>query len=225
MKKGLIKLTVVILLIIGTSIGFYAIFENIKDSGVFKVSKVEVVGVINSDRKALTKLANSYLNINLFDEAMEKEITSDDPWIKKVVLKKVLPNKLKIVVFEEKVLFQYVYKNKDCFVFLGTGKNMRVKCDNEKIFTDYDIEISNGEAFNIILEKYPFLKEHKIVLKDYSFEAYIDNEIIRCPYDLKLFEANYKMYVNTIKVKYKKIEYADLTVSNRIYVKGVLNAS
>ena len=30
---------------------------------------------------------------------------------------------------------------------------------------------------------------------------------------------------NTIKERYKKIEYADLTVNNRIYVKGVLHAS
>lgn len=225
MQKGLIKLTVILLLIMGTSVAFYAIFENIKDSGVFKISKIEVVGVINSDRNALTNLANSYLNLNLFDDNIDKEVTSNDPWIKKIVIKKVLPNKLKIIVFEEKVLFEYAYRNQGCFVFLGTGKNMKVNCKNDFISTDYDIEINNGEAFSVILEKFPFLKEHKIVLKDYSFEAYIDDEIIRCPYDLELFAANYKMYIDTIKVKYKKIEYADLTVSKRIYVKGVLNAS
>mgnify|MGYP006990198597 CR=1 FL=1 len=45
------------------------------------------------------------------------------------------------------------------------------------------------------------------------------NEVLRCPYDYELLKNNYVLYENTIKERYKSIEYADLTVNNRIYVK------
>ena len=53
----------------------------------------------------------------------------------------------------------------------------------------------------------------------------MDDEVLHCPYDYELLKNNYALYESTIKERYKSIEYADLTVNNRIYVKGVLHAS
>ena len=112
-----------------------------------------------------------------------------------------------------------------CFVFTGSGKEMPADCNNVNIKTENKIHFDNAMKFAVILEQMPELRNKKITLKDYSFEVVMDDEVLHCPYDYELLKSNYALYENTIKERYKSIEYADLTVNNRIYVKGVLHAS
>ena len=102
---------------------------------------------------------------------------------------------------------------------------MAADCNNVNIKTENKIHFDNAMKFAVILEQMPFLRDKQITLKDYSFEVVMDDEVLHCPYDYELLKNNYALYENTIKERYKSIEYADLTVNNRIYVKGVLHAS
>ena len=145
--------------------------------------------------------------------------------MQRIIASKVLPDKVNLIVYEEKALFPFKNRQNKCFVFTGSGKEMSFTCNNVNIKTANKIHFDNAMKFAAILEQMPELMDKQITLKDYSFEVVMGNEVLRCPYDYELLKNNYVLYENTIKERYKSIEYADLTVNNRIYVKGVLHAS
>lgn len=199
--------------------------EFFKNLSVFTVKTVEVNGIINSDRKAVSALGSKFIGMNIFDESINNGIVSNDPWIQKIIARRVLPNKINLIVYEEKALFSFKDSKNKCYIFTGSGRHMASSCENVNISINKKLDIENGMKFAAVLEKFPFLKGKNIVLKDYSFEVYSDDEVLRCPYDSDLFEKNYNLYITTLKSRYSSIEYADLTISKRIYIKGVQNAS
>lgn len=195
-----------------------------RNLSVFTVKNVEVNGVINADRDAVLALGSKFIGMNIFDKGVTENVVSSDPWIQKIVARRVLPNKINLIVYEEKALFSYKDKDNKCYILTGSGRQMKSKCDNVLVSLNRKQDIENSMAFAAILEKIPFLRDKKIELKDYSFEVQLENEVLRCPYDLELFEKNYNLYENVLKSRYNSIEYADLTIDKRIYIKGVPNA-
>ena len=226
MKGGIIKLVFLSVIVFGVGFGAATVVNKIKQTKVFTIKSVEVQGVINADRQAIQKIGAQFIGLNLFDSRLKETIVSVDPWVQRIIASKVLPDKIKLIVYEEKALFPFKNKQNKCFVFTGSGKEMAFNCNNVNIKAETKIHFDNAMKFAVILEIMPELKTRQITLKDYSFEVVMDNnEVLICPYDYELLKSNYAMYENTIKERYKKIEYADLTVNNRIYVKGVLHAS
>ena len=226
MKGGIIKLVFLSVIVFGVGFGAATIVNKIKQTKVFTIKSVEVQGVINADRQAIQKIGAQFIGLNLFDSRLKETIVSVDPWVQRIIASKVLPDKIKLIVYEEKALFPFKNMQNKCFVFTGSGKEMAFNCNNVNIKAETKIHFDNAMKFAVILENMPELKKRQITLKDYSFEVVMDNnEVLICPYDYELLKNNYAMYENTIKERYKKIEYADLTVNNRIYVKGVLHAS
>ena len=226
MKGGIIKLVYLSVIVFGVGFGAATVVNKIKQTKVFTIKSVEVQGVINADRQAIQKIGAQFIGLNLFDSRLKETIVSVDPWVQRIIASKVLPDKIKLIVYEEKALFPFKNKQNKCFVFTGSGKEMAFNCNNVNIKAETKIHFDNAMKFAVILENMPELKTRQITLKDYSFEVVMDNnEVLICPYDYELLQSNYAMYENTIKERYKKIEYADLTVNNRIYVKGVLHAS
>ena len=226
MKGGIIKLVFLSVIVFGVGFGAATVVNKIKQTKVFTIKSVEVQGVINADRQAIQKIGAQFIGLNLFDSRLKETIVSVDPWVQRIIESKVLPDKIKLIVYEEKALFPIKNKQNKCFVFPGSGKEMAFNCNNVNIKAETKIHVDNAMKFAVILENMPELKTRQITLKDYSFEVVMDNnEVLICPYDYELLQSNYAMYENTIKERYKKIEYADLTVNNRIYVKGVLHAS
>ncbi len=202
MKGGIIKLVLLSGFVFGVGFGAATVVNKIKQTNVFVIKSVEVQGVINADRQAIKKIGTKFIGLNLFDSRLKETIVSDDPWVQRIIASKVLPDKVNLIVYEEKALFPF--------------KNIK---------TANKIHFDNAMKFAAILEQMPELRDKQITLKDYSFEVVMGNEVLRCPYDYELLKNNYVLYENTIKERYKSIEYADLTVNNRIYVKGVLHAS
>lgn len=225
MKGGIIRLILLSGLVFCVGFGAATVVNKIKQTNVFVIKSVEVQGVINADRQAIKKIGAGFIGLNLFDSRLKETITSDDPWVQRIIASKVLPDKVNLIVYEEKALFSFKDKNNKCFVFTGSGKEMNSSCDNVNIKSENRIHFDNAMKFAAILEHMPQLRDKHITLKDYSFEVKTDKEVIRCPYDYELLKNNYAMYESTIKKRYKSIEYTDLTVNNRIYVRGVLHAS
>ncbi len=225
MKGGIIKLVLLSGLVFSVGFGTATVVNKIKQTNVFVIKSVEVQGVINADRQAIKKIGTKFIGLNLFDSRLKETIVSDDPWVQRIIASKVLPDKVNLIVYEEKALFPFKNRQNKCFVFTGSGKEMSFTCNNVNIKTANKIHFDNAMKFAAILEQMPELRDKQITLKDYSFEVVMGNEVLRCPYDYELLKNNYVLYENTIKERYKSIEYADLTVNNRIYVKGVLHAS
>lgn len=224
MKGGIIKLVLLSVLVFGVGFGAATVVEKIKQTQVFTIKSVEVKGVINADRQAIKEIGAKFIGLNLFDSRLKETIVSNDPWVQRIQASKVLPDKVNLIVYEEKALFAFEKDNK-CNVFTGSGRQMRVACNNVNITAKNNIHIDNAMRFAVILENMPELRNKKITLKDYSFEVVLDDQVIHCPYDYELLSKNLEIYNNKIKARYKSIEYADLTVDKRIYVKGVLHAS
>lgn len=223
--KSLFKTMLILCFIGGAAFGIYSLADNIKNSDMFAVNSIEVKGVINADRAALQKLSESFIGVSLFDKRLMDAIESDDPWVQRIVAKRALPDKVNLIVYEEISLFSYKDKKGSCYVLTGGGKRLPASCEAVNITVEGDIDMSNAVKFAACLERIDFLRENPIVLKDYSFEVALKGEVLRCPYDADLFTANFNIYQRTIKNRYAKVEYADLTVNRRIYVKGVLHAS
>lgn len=225
MKGRIFKFILLAGLIFCLGFGMASAIGKVKQANLFVIKSVEVQGVINADRQAIKQIGAKFIGLNLFDSKMQETIMSDDPWVQRIIASKVLPDKVNLIVYEEKALFPFRNSDNKCFVFTGSGKEMSVNCDDVNIKTENKIHFGNAMKFAAILERMPELRSKEITLKDYSFEVVTDKEIIRCPYDYELLKNNYALYESTIKKRYKSIEYTDLTVNNRIYVKGVLHAS
>ncbi len=225
MKGGIIKLMILSVLVFGIGFGAATVVNKIKNTQVFTIKSVEVKGVINADRQAIKETGSKFIGLNLFDSRLKETIVSKDPWVQKIQARKVLPDKVNLIVYEEKALFAFKNNNNRCFVFTGSGKEMPVQCSNVKMVAESKIHIDNAMRFAVILEQMPELREKNITLKDYSFEVATEDGIMHCPYDYELLKYNLELYNNDIKSRYKKIEYVDLTIDKRIYVKGVLHAS
>ena len=224
MKGGIIKLVLLSVLVFGVGFGVATVVEKIKQTQVFTIKSVEVKGVINADRQAIKEIGAKFIGLNLFDSRLKETIESKDPWVQRIQASKVLPDKINLIVYEEKALFGFINNNK-CNVFTGSGRQMPVGCNNINITAKNTIHLDNAMKFAVILENMPELRDKKITLKDYSFEVVVDNQVLHCPYDYELLKENLAIYNDTIKSRYKTVEYADLTVDKRIYVKGVLHAS
>lgn len=224
MKGGIIKLVLLSVLVFGVGFGAATVVEKIKQTQVFTIKSVEVKGVINADRQAIKEIGAKFIGLNLFDSRLKETIASNDPWVQRIQASKVLPDKVNLIVYEEKALFGFANKGK-CFVFTGSGRQMPIACNNINITAKNKIHMDNAMRFAVILENMPELRDKQITLKDYSFEVVLDNQVLHCPYDYELLKENLAVYNNTIKSRYKTVEYADLTIDKRIYVKGVLHAS
>lgn len=224
MKGGIIKLVLLSVLVFGVGFGAATVVEKIKQTQVFTIKSVEVKGVINADRQAIKEIGAKFIGLNLFDSRLKETIESKDPWVQRIQASKVLPDKINLIVYEEKALFGFI-NNYKCYVFTGSGRQMPVGCNNINITAKNTIHLDNAMKFAVILENMPELRDKKITLKDYSFEVVVDNQVLHCPYDYELLKENLAIYNDTIKSRYKTVEYADLTVDKRIYVKGVLHAS
>ncbi len=225
MKGGIIKLIIFSCIVFGIGFGASSIMGKIKNTQVFTIKSVEVSGVINADRQAIKNIGSKFIGLNLFDSRLKETIISNDPWVQIIQARKVLPDKVKLIVYEEKAMFAFKNDTNRCFIFTGSGKEMPVQCDNINMTAKNKIHIDNAMRFAVILEQMPELRDREITLKDYSFEVVTEDGVMHCPYDYELLKYNLDLYNNKIKNRYKKIEYVDLTIDKRIYVKGVLHAS
>ncbi len=219
--KGILVISVIFFLFTGV----YAVIDKVKTSNLFRISSVEVKGVINANRDELTKISKELIGKNIFDESINNILVSNDVWVQKLTAERVLPNNINLVVFEEKPLFNYKDNGK-CYTYVATEKKLKTSCDNVKISIVSTLDKEKAKKFyNIYNNNLSILENAEIILKEYSFVAKINDETIICPYDENLFQENYNIYVNTLKSRYKHIDYVDLTVNQRIFIKGDKNGS
>lgn len=222
--KKVVKFIFFSLIIFFAGSGVYGLVNKIKYSELFTVSNIEIKGVINADRQELSDLSKKLIGHSIFDKNIETMLETDDPWVQKITAHRVLPNSISVVVFEEKALFNFKENNK-CYIYVASGKKMRTTCDNINVTINGKLDSEKANKFFKIYTNNEFLKNAEIMLKEYSFVANLNGESIICPYNEELFNENYKIFVTKLKSRYKSIDYVDLTVDERIFIKGDKNGT
>lgn len=206
-------------------VGIYAAVKKTAGSKVFIIRSVEIRGVMNADREKLSILGKKLIGLNVFSEDLNGLLRTDDPWVQKISAVRALPDGVNILVYEEKPLFSFKDDKGVCHVFTGGAKRIKTSCKAVTITAEKELSDEKAAMFALILENNDYLKTAAIVLKDYSFVADIGGDKVYCPYDGKIFDENYKIYKESIRKRYKYVEYADLTISGRVFVKGARNES
>jgi|GEM_PF-950677 len=207
-------------------VAFWA-YPNVKkmilSSDYFNVKNIEISGVINGNGERLQKMYEKHLGENLFKFDVNAENITEDKWIEKVEIKRMWPSTVKIIVYENKGLFTYKNENK-CFVYTYNSKRIQVKCsENEiKIFVNRSVDSAYVGNFAEIYKKGSMDNYRKIVLKKSYFAVYKDNYKIKGSYSPDAFLKAYRLK-DFLTKRYSSLEYLDLRVPEKIYVKGVLN--
>lgn len=223
--KKLFKKIIILGFVFLIAAGIYGATKKVKSSELFTVRSVEIRGVINADRSKLSALGKKLIGLNVFSENMENIMRTDDPWVQKIVAVRSLPDSVNMVVYEEKPLFSFKDEKGKCYVFTGGNKRIGISCNGVGIKAEKPLTDAQAMTFAELLESNPALSGADITLKDYSFAAVIDGDTIYCPYDSVIFTENYAAYKDSIKKLYKTVEYVDITIDKRIFVKGARNES
>lgn len=224
LKKTFKKILILSLLAFMAT-GIYAAVKNLTNMDLFKVSSVEIRGVMNADREKLSALSKKLIGLSVFEKDMEKLLNTDDAWVQKITAYRSLPDSVNIMVYEEKPLFSFKDEAGKCYVFTAGNKRIKTTCDGVNIKAEKNLTDTQAYSFGMIVANNPFLKKTDIVLKNYSFIATIDGDTIYCPYDSEIFKENFRIYNASVKKRYKYVEYVDITIDKRIFVKGARNES
>lgn len=207
------------------SLSVYSLSESFKKVDFFKVKYVEIAGILNSDKDKLSQLGSTLVGKNIFDENLSSMLKTEDAWIQKIVASRLLPNKVVITVFEEKELFRYKVA-KSCYSYTANGKSVPFKCDNNvAIKSDRVLDEGKGNIFHDILSKNKWLESKDIYMDTFQFKIYEKDYVFLGSYNEVVFSNNYELYNTTIKKRYRSVEYVNLSIDNKIYVKGVKNVS
>jgi len=219
-------LRVVFMFVVVVLIAFWA-YPNVKkmilSSDYFNVKDIEISGVINGDGERLQKMYEKHLGENLFKFDVKAANVTEDKWIERVEIKRIWPSTVKIIVYENKGLFTYKNEN-ECFVYTYNSKRIQVKCseNDASVFMRDTIGSSYLRNFAEIYKKGSLNNYNKIILKESYFTVYKDSYEIKGSYNPDAFLKAYRLK-DFLTKRYSSLEYLDLRVPEKIYVKGVLN--
>lgn len=222
MKKWLIRAVAagaVCGLVLAVCIGIGSLLKN---SPLFIVQYVEVRGVERTDRDVLKTIYQPLIGKNIFQDIPEGALLTDDPWVSRLEVKRVIPNKLLVIVKEEKELIAYKEGTR-CTAVTDSGNKIPVACMGVKVRVQ---EFPLPEEFNEFVALYnrsSILQESDITLKNGFFTAVNANGTFVGTYTPGVFENNLNIYLSNIRNRYKAVYNVDLTVRGKVYVKGVTN--
>ncbi len=192
-------------------------------STYFTAKTVQINGVINADIKKVMTYSQELKNENLFNIKNASQDILNDPWIKKVQIKKVYPDKLEIDIYERKTVMKFKNKNK-CYFYSIEGELIPADCNNVKVFDNANL---NYDKLYVVAEIVKFLTEDRvsgIVLTPSHIVINKGNYAMYASYDLENFRKNIR-YAEGLATLYRKINYIDLRVPGKIYINGVKNES
>jgi len=201
-----------------------AVYKTAKHSNYFSIKKVTVKGAIRSDKRKIEAAVDKLVGTNIFEVDLKKAGAVKDYWIMKLELKKVFPDRIEILVYEKRPILN-VSDNGKCYIATAEGEYVPVKCNGVQITRDKDVRDEEFLTFLKIADENEELKKMKIELKEHYFVVSDKGTSLKFSYDSRNFEKQYKTYTSVIKKRYKSIDYADLRVSGKIFVDGVLNVS
>jgi cell division protein FtsQ len=193
----------------------------LSDSGYFKVKSVRVKGVIKADENKVKSMVKSLVGKSIFDIKNTNITSVDDTWVERMEIRKVFPDSLEVVVFEKTPVFQLT-NTKGCFTATASGLLIREDCKEAKVRMESGVEDQDFREFIRIYENTAVLKDADVELKQFYFTVTDGDIKILGNYDREEFAKLFEVYKKTVKNRYKSIEYVDMRIPDKIYVKGVM---
>jgi len=196
------------------------IISEFLNSPYFEVKSVNLIGVLNADIKRMGSVSKKMLGKNIF-QINEDDYSSffNDEWIEKVEIIKSYPSKIKLVVYEKKPLFDFNIGGV-VYSYLSDGSYLKSKNQNTKIFIYGSYWKENLKRFKSFYDNNYLSKMEKIELMDSYIKMTNGDIVIKSGYNAGSFAKSMER-VDGILKRYKKVNYVDLRVENRIYVDGV----
>ncbi|MGA1846321.1 cell division protein FtsQ/DivIB [Deferribacter abyssi] len=186
-------------------------------SDIFHVKKIEIVGTVNSNQKFLRNYFKKFLGKNIF-QVKGDEVLTDDIWVEKYEIIKKFPSTLLVRIYEKKPLIKFSKKGK-CYIKTADDSLIKSNCNKVNVFIMTNIDNDFFEEFTKIYKK--LNKNVTYYLYSSYFVAKFNKTEIFGYYDSSIFLENYRYFEKIAKTLYEQINYADLRISERIYVSGV----
>jgi len=224
-KKGFLSfmaITVFALFTVGLfAAGVTAGAMVLSDSGYFKVKSVRVKGVIKADQAKVKGMVKSLVGKSIFDIKNTNIVSVDDTWVERMEIRKVFPDSLEVVVFEKTPVFQLT-NTKGCFTATASGLLIKEDCKEAKVRMEKEVEEQDFREFIRIYEDTAGMDSASVELKQFYFTVTNGGVKILGNYDREGFAKLFGVYNTTVKNRYKSIEYVDMRIPDKIYVKGVM---
>jgi cell division protein FtsQ len=217
--KTFLALSIFLILMGGVAWAATSIVKMVKESSYFVVKTVNVQGVIRTDRAKVDWFAESLAGRSMFELEQNKLPRIDDVWVEKVEIKKIFPDTVKAVIFEERPIAP-VKVDKDCFIATASGTLIPEKCVGNETVMQKGTEKEQLVSFLKIYDKTPELHGKQAVY----FETVINGVVYRCAYDESV-SGMFQIYSGKISRRYARVEYVDMRLPGKIYVNGVKNVS
>lgn len=224
-KKGLIRFIFISLLAAVTASGaVYGVRKGadvFAKSSYFKVKSVSVRGLIKADSHKVQRMVRTMVGKSIFDIDTANINYQEDAWVERMEIRKVFPDKLDIVVFEKIPVFK-LKDTAGCFTATTTGLLIKDSCQGVRIRMEKRLNDEDLKQFISIYQEAGFLKGKFISLKPYYFTMKDGDTELMAGYSKDDFDRLYKTYRKVVKRRYQSIEYVDMRVPDKIFVKGVM---
>lgn len=205
----------------GLGFGAYALMQK---SDMFVVRNVDLRGAERADKEMLDAVARRFIGTNIFDPVNVSDIAEGDVWIDKLVVKRQFPSTLVIDVYEEHPVFTYKIKN-ECAILTANGVSIPAPCKDSTVFSQVAVDKSlMAQLAKLYLEN-EFFRSLRVELGLSVFTVKLDGFSVYGSYDADAFVQNWNAFFGGIRQRYSSIEYVDLTVRGKIFVRGKEHAS
>jgi len=197
-------------------------------SSFFKIKKIEIEGIQNSDRKEIEEKFNPLKEKNIIftNQKQFRKLIDNLELVKEIKVKKIYPDKIKITIKEFKIIGIFVdEKNQKEYILTDHGKI--INNYNKKQFSDLPL-VFGENADKFFFTFYPFLEAVGFEIELIKYFNYFDVKrwdiILKDGKLIKLPSANYekslKKFLSIYETEnFKKFKVFDFRVNGQLIIK------
>ena len=197
-------------------------------SSFFKIKKIEIEGIQNSDRKEIEEKFNSFKEKNIIftNQKQFRKLIDNLKLVKEIKVKKIYPDKIKITIKEFKIIGIFVdEKNQEEYILTDHGKI--INNYNKKQFNDLPL-VFGENADKFFFTFYPSLEAAGFEIELIKYFNYYDIKrwdiILKDGKLIKLPSTNYekslKKFLSIYETEnFKKFKVFDFRVNGQLIIK------
>ena len=197
-------------------------------SSFFKIKKIEIEGIQNSDRKEIEEKFNPLKEKNIIftNQKQFRKLIDNLELVKEIKVKKIYPDKIKITIKEFKIIGIFIdEKNQKKYILTDHGKI--INNYNKKEFNDLPL-VFGENADKFFFTFYPSLEVTGFEIKLIKYFNYFDIKrwdiILKDGKLIKLPSTNYekslKKFLSIYETEnFKKFKVFDFRVNGQLIIK------
>ncbi len=197
-------------------------------SSFFKIKKIEIEGIQNSDRKEIEEKFNPLKEKNIIftNQKQFRKLINNLELVKEIKVKKIYPDKIKITIKEFKIIGIFVdEKNQEEYILTDHGKI--INNYNKKQFSDLPL-VFGENADKFFFTFYPSLEATSFEIELIKYFNYFDIKrwdiLLKDGKLIKLPSTNYekslKKFLSIYETEnFKKFRVFDFRVNGQLIIK------